>query len=98
MNQKNLLRKYLPEYTSYRMITQKILRENPETRADDRLLIRKVTEYCFKNEIKQPSYETITRCRRALNSEGLYLPDKETLEKRKGKQQFFERAGKEGLL
>jgi hypothetical protein len=96
--QSNLIGEYLPQYSSYKAIVGKVLKECPETRGNDSLLIKKVVEHCFKYELNPPSYETITRARRKFNEEGRFLPDNQTIEQRRKKEQFFREAGKEGLL
>jgi len=66
-----------------------VLEEHPETRGDNFWLIihvlRKLginiyVDYKQKPEI--PAFESITRCRRKIQEEGLYLPNKEVLEMR----------------
>lgn len=97
-NIRNLLGEKIPDYLNIKSIVGLILRENPKTRESDTLLIEKVMDYCKRYNITVPSYETITRARRKFNEVGLYLPSKETQEKRKENQLFFYNSAKKKLL
>ena len=76
-----------------KIIVDDILKNNPLTRSDDALLVYKVWQRFMKEqgEVLNPSIysmiknyfpDTITRTRRKLNQEGIYLPPKEIQIKR----------------
>lgn len=77
-----------------------ILRNVPETRKDDFVLISVFKDFFFKgytmeqcmlnhNELGFPSFETITRCRRKLQAQYEELVNSETQELRKEQETNF---------
>lgn len=75
-----------------------ILRNNENARSSDKILIIEVEKYCKENKFPIPAYETITRCRRKLNEEGLYLPSENVMKGRREKETFFRESARKGLL
>ena len=98
MNQTTLTGKYLPDYSTAKSIVGKILKENLQARNDDKVLIREVVIFCLYKRMNVPSYETITRCRRKFNQDGLYLPDESVQKGRQDKEVFFRESAESGLL
>lgn len=82
-------------------LVMKILKEYPETRSNDKLLVIKVWEYQgLKLTDQQINFllnkytynsETITRIRREIQSRGLYRPDLEIQKQRNLFEQEVER-------
>lgn len=71
-------------------IVRMVLCHEEDTRADDKLLIRHVEQYCIAHAVGIPAAETITRCRRKIQyNDGKFLPDEATLERRNKRQQIF---------
>lgn len=90
MKQSTLDKRTIGELGSALVIVKDILKNFPETRGDDRLLIDLVDWKCRANHIDLISPETITRVRRKIQyNENMFLPDKETLEYRRKKEQHY---------
>lgn len=90
MKQSTLDKRTINELGSALVIVKDILKNFPETRGDDRLLIDLVDWKCRANRIDLISPETITRVRRKIQyNENMFLPDKETLEYRRKKEQHY---------
>ena len=77
-------------------------RKYPKTKNNDNILVLtlivelgfgKIKKDKIEIDLKKfesfPSFEGITRVRRKLNEEGLYLPEEEVIEKRKQKQSIY---------
>ena len=89
---------HLVRYATAKKIVEYILKVYPQTRNNNKQLIRECIIFCLDNDIKVPAYDTITRARRKLNEDGLYLPDDHIAEKRKEKERFMRTAAEKGLL
>jgi hypothetical protein len=98
MTQNNLLGEKVPDYINLKAIVGTVLRDEPLARESDKHLIKKVLEVCQQKKLKEPSFETITRIRRKYNESGLYLPSKETQEKRRQNETFFRDAARKKIL
>lgn len=90
--------KYLPEYSNAKKIVEFVLKTMPNSRNNDKMLIREVIIFCLENDMKVPAYETITRARRKLNEDGLFLPNDNIAAGRKEKERFFSSGARSGLL
>jgi len=96
--EKQMFRKFLPRYSTYKNIVQKILGECEPARGSDRRLIREVMFYCESNQLPIPSFETITRARRRFNEAGMFLPPLRVRDKRREKEKMFRHSSREGLI
>jgi hypothetical protein len=89
------------EIVKIKDVVQEVLKESEKARNSDKQLIwecfKKIThtEIDFELFKLMPSFETITRCRRKLNEEGLYLPDDKIEQGRYENEQEFRAWSKE---
>ena len=76
------------ELRKTKVVVEEVLGRSEVTRDSDKKLIREVifevTGFDIPLEVLDimPSFESITRCRRKLNEEGLYLPESKIAEQR----------------
>ena len=54
------------EIKTFLDVTRHLLLNDERCRNDDNYLVERAKAYCNTNNMKMPSYETITRCRRKL--------------------------------
>lgn len=85
------------ELGSTYMIVKIILKNYPDTRDSDTILVAYVEKYCRENDIPFPSYSTILRCRRKVqNTDGLYKASKEVQKRRQRRQEEYREAFSRG--
>ena len=94
----NLKREIVEEIGTVKIIVEKTLSENEMARGDDNFLIKLVLDFCKKNNFKEPQIETITRVRRKLNENGLYLPNQTIVERRRKREKQFRLMAQENFL
>jgi len=73
---------------------EEVLREDKRARNNDKWLIIQVLRKLgfkiyidYKQLDEMPSFESITRCRRKFQEQGLYLPDKDVREARRQEEE-----------